>query len=85
MTDDQKKKPTAGLWITIALIVVLVGYPLSIGPALYVATRRPNPEAAIEIVWPVYRPLGALAEHFPRLRDLMHSYVSHWVFPDFMD
>ena len=32
MTSDRKK-PTAGFWITVALVAVLVGYPLSFGPA----------------------------------------------------
>ncbi len=32
MTPDRKK-PTAGFWISVALVAVLVGYPLSCGPA----------------------------------------------------
>ncbi len=31
MTDS--KKPTAGFWITVALVAALVGYPLSFGLA----------------------------------------------------
>ncbi len=31
MTSDRKK-PTAGFWITVVLVAVLVGYPLSWGP-----------------------------------------------------
>jgi hypothetical protein len=30
MTD---RKPTAGFWITVAFVALLVGYPLSFGPA----------------------------------------------------
>ena len=39
ITDEQKKKPNAGLWITVVLIVVLVGYPLSFGPACWISSR----------------------------------------------
>ena len=34
MTPDRKK-PAAGFWITVALVVVLVGYPISFGPACW--------------------------------------------------
>ena len=33
MTDDQKKKPGAAFWATVVVLVVLVAYPLSFGPA----------------------------------------------------
>jgi len=31
--SEDRKKPTAGFWITVALATMLVGYPLSFGPA----------------------------------------------------
>src|SRR5258708_4275855 len=34
MTSDRKQ-PTAGFWISVALVAVLVGYPLSFGPACW--------------------------------------------------
>jgi hypothetical protein len=37
--SNDRKKPTAGFWITVALAVVLVGYPLSFGPACWVMGR----------------------------------------------
>jgi hypothetical protein len=36
MTSDCKK-PSAGFWITVTLVAVLVGYPLSFGPACWLA------------------------------------------------
>jgi hypothetical protein len=32
---SPRKHPTAGFWITLALVAVLVGYPLSFGPACW--------------------------------------------------
>ncbi len=81
----SRKHPSVAFWATVVVVVVLVVYPLSMGPALYVSARLPDPEAGIEIVWPVYRPLDSLAKHSPRLRNLMRWYVSLWVFPDFVD
>src|SRR5689334_8238648 len=34
---NSDRKPTAGFWITVALVAVLVGYPLSFGPACWLA------------------------------------------------
>jgi hypothetical protein len=42
MTPDHKK-PTAGFWITVALVAVLVGYPLSFGPACWLTRREVLP------------------------------------------
>jgi hypothetical protein len=52
MTD--RKLPTAGFWITVALVAVLVGYPLSIGPACWISSRA---QAGESLVSTVYRPL----------------------------
>ena len=33
------RNPTAGFWITVVLVVVLAGYPLSFGPACWISSR----------------------------------------------
>jgi hypothetical protein len=48
------RKPTAAFWITVALVAVLVGYPLSFGPACWV-TSRTNSGAGL--VPKIYRPI----------------------------
>jgi hypothetical protein len=35
MTSPRKKPTSAGFWITVALVAVLVGYPLSFGPVCW--------------------------------------------------
>lgn len=57
MTDH--KQPTAGFWITVTLVAVLVGYPLSFGPASRFLLERPYLRAA-------YRPLVHLAIDGPK-------------------
>src|SRR5262245_25984190 len=51
MTD--RKKPTAGFW-TVALVVVLVGYPLSFGPACWVTSRT---GFGASVIPTIYRPM----------------------------
>ena len=58
MTD--RKKPTAGFWITVALVAVLVGYPLSFGPACWISSRT-NSTGETESALPVnlYQPISS--------------------------
>jgi hypothetical protein len=50
----NRKHPSAGFWITVALVAVLVAYPLSVGPACWIATRIDGGENAWNIA---YRPI----------------------------
>jgi hypothetical protein len=56
MTD--RKKPGVAFWATVGLVVVLVGYPLSFGPAYWLVDRRLLP---IQPVVKAYRPLGRIS------------------------
>ena len=50
--DD--KQPGGVLWATVALVVALVAYPLSFGPACWFCARNGN---GLDIVSAVYRPM----------------------------
>jgi hypothetical protein len=51
---NNRKKPTPGFWITVALGAVLVGYPLSFGPACWMGSQNWLSEESIEFVyWPI--------------------------------
>jgi hypothetical protein len=61
MTD--RKKPAVAFWATVALVVVLVGYPLSFGPACWLADGGMIPR---ELICQTYRPLAIfLRNHCP--------------------
>ncbi len=48
------RKPTAGFWITVVLFVVLVGYPLTFGPACWTVSRRNVGASSLHAVyWPL--------------------------------
>ena len=82
MTDGPKKKPTAGFWTTIALIVLPVVYPISFGPACWWFAKEPTlwvgcvgtrPKVAPHIYWPI----GWLAEIGPRpVHDAIYWYAT---------
>ncbi len=56
MTD--RKKPGVAFWSTVVLAVVLVGYPLSFGPACWIAISYP---AIVKPVGYLYWPLTRIA------------------------
>ena len=49
----SSRKPTAGFWITVALVVVLA-YPLSLGPACWITSRTNSGAGMIPVI---YRPI----------------------------
>ena len=56
------KHPPAAFWITVALVVVLVGYPLSFGPACWLAGEwTTHNTLAITIIPKAYYPVLWLA------------------------
>src|SRR5258708_4542836 len=78
MTSDRKK-PTAGFWITVALVAVLVaGYPLSFGPACWKASRNLNDDSVARI----YFPIGWLGSHEGIVGNSVVWYATVGIEPD---
>jgi hypothetical protein len=67
MTDH--KKPGMAFWATVAMVVVLIGYPLSFGPACWWFTKPLEVPIASYVTvrqTPViYQPIGWLAQFVP--------------------
>jgi hypothetical protein len=64
-----RKHPSAALWLTVALVVVLVAYPLSFGPACWwfsseISTFDAKPP--VRRAPRAYFPIGWLAQHGPQ-------------------
>jgi hypothetical protein len=57
---DDRKKPGVAFWATVGLVVVLVGYPLSFGPACWINQRKGIGGPAIATV---YRPIAWVYAH----------------------
>ena len=77
MTDP--KKPGMAFWATVVVVVVLVAYPLSFGPACWILTHVelwPDTRNAIEAP---YAPLFRIRTGGPEwVRPPLDWYVSFW-------
>jgi hypothetical protein len=71
MTSDRKK-PGVAFWATVALVVVLLGYPLSVGPAYWLQQRE---IIRFEVFLTLYKPLWMLAEWSNAAGSVLNSYI----------
>ena len=81
----SRKHPTVAFWITVALVAVLAGYPLSFGPACWWSATSQDFGAGLvdECAPGIYWPIGWLRRNYPgRLANAIDWYatigVEHW-------
>ena len=56
--SEDRKKPGVAFWATVVLLVLLVGYPLSAGPFMWLYSREYVPDWADAPVACIYAPLS---------------------------
>ncbi len=67
-------KPSAGFWITVVLVAVLLGYPLSFGPACWIAARTSTSES--RLFQAAYWPLGRIIHsEVPMAHNILWDYA----------
>jgi len=72
----HRKEPIAGFWLTVALVAVLVVYPLSFGPACWLAKRE---IIRYQDVWRAYHPVVRAIWDGPAwIRDSIEWYAALW-------
>ena len=79
MTD--RKHPTPGFWITVALVAVLaiVAYPLSVGPVAWLRNHEWIPTSMDEPIEYFYTPLAWIYRTgLQPFRDALDWYGSLW-------
>jgi len=74
MTSDRNK-PGVLFWATVVVVVVLVAYPLSFGPANHALTLLGDPEWALPVYWRIYAPIIWLYEYGP---DPVHQLIERY-------
>ena len=77
MTSDRKK-PGLAFWTTVALVVVLVGYPLSWGPVLGFWTWLGQPIWLARVIDVIYLPIDLARFHGPAWIGWVSSKYGNW-------
>ena len=65
------RKPGAAFWATVVVVIALVGYPLSVGPACWLSSRM---NYGASTVSSVYRPLTWATARSERFADAVAWY-----------
>jgi hypothetical protein len=77
MTD--RKKPGVAFWASVVLVTALA-YPLSFGPACWLAYRDYMSDDVRHIATVTYSPIALISENGPQpLQDAIVWYVSLWL------
>ena len=81
--SEPRKKPGVAFSATVAVVVVLVAYPLSMGPAAWLAWQDWTPQWALMAYGRFYSPILHLAASGPQpIYDLVDRYIRIWPSPD---
>ena len=78
MSDEPKQRSRAWIpWMLLAILIPIL-YPLSTGPALWLAYKSGNPESW-HIFATVYKPIGWLRERSPTVKAVVDWYTDRWL------
>jgi hypothetical protein len=83
--SEERKQSGAAFWIAVALVAMLVGYPLSVGPVVWLASRDYVPSSVGEaFLWPLSRGLEIAFPAIPEplqepIYRAINGYVQLWI------
>lgn len=78
---SQHKKPAVGLWATLVLLVILVLYPLSVGPSWWLTNRIAAGDSqswSFDVYYLVYGPLNKFLDLCPDPVNEAHNRYCNW-------
>jgi len=82
----SRKPSSATVWTTVAVLVALVGYPLSIGPAWRCSAAIRKPPWLGKALNSFYAPLWAAADYAPSfLWNALYEYETWGAYPKLPD
>jgi hypothetical protein len=76
--SEDRKKPGVAFWATVTLVVMLVGYPLSWGPLVWIDSRWGVPEWTQGFFEVYSAPLNWAGERSETVPDLYLWYTNFW-------
>jgi len=75
----SRKQPGVAFWATVIVVLVLVGYPLSLGPTAWVVRQPWCPTWAFGVCMIIYSPIIWLEQNGPQpIRYAIRWYGQFW-------
>jgi|SRR6516165_7558820 hypothetical protein len=74
MNDFARKKPGVAFWATVVMVCLLLVYPLTIAPALWLCQRAGQPDWMVGFISRFYDPLWAAALRSDESTDWLFRY-----------
>ena len=76
---DEQPKSRLAMRVTYLVLFVMLLYPLSAGPIIWLHNHDVIPDSTLESLEVVYYPVGRLVElKVPVVAPLLQSYVDFW-------
>jgi len=75
--EGRSSKPVLP-YVAVVSVAVLVAYPLSMGPMLWLSTHGYLSDGARQVLSRLYEPLWVVAGYTPFLKQFLHWYVRFW-------
>ena len=77
--SEERKKSRVALLATVAVVAVLVIYPMSFGPFLWLVNHEAIPDFAVTLIGAIYLPLSWIGTDGPViLRQPLLWYLGLW-------
>ena len=77
--SESRKRLGVEFWAAAALVAVLVvGYPLSMGPVVWLQSHGVLSDAALNLIGIFYTPLSLIVEPFDWMKDALDRYEDLW-------
>jgi len=83
MDTEQKKRRHPGIIAAVVIVLMLIAYPLSVGPAAWLVSREMLPEPLVDALEVVYSPLRLLAGNSESFESAYYWYIILWMPDDF--
>jgi hypothetical protein len=77
MNEQPKRSRTIGILATL-FVALLVAYPLSLGPIVWLDERGYFSESAHPVLEAIYLPLFAVGKYVPAIGYIIEEYISFW-------
>jgi hypothetical protein len=83
MSDEPKKRSRAWIWGA-GILLLFTSYPLSTGPAYWLAFRSRDSAARLNTLCTIYAPIGWLRAHSESGRACVDRYMAVWGLPGWL-